>query len=522
MADGTPPTFYITTPIYYTNGEPHIGHVYTSLAADSVARYHRLAGDDTFFLTGTDEHGQKIARAAEARGTTPQALVDEMAASFQRYFDESLGLTNDDFIRTTQPRHKQTVTIVLQRLLDSGDAYLGSYSGWYDPGEEAFVSETDAKASDYKSPISGRPLEKYEEPSYFFKLTKYLPKLIEHYEQNPHAIRPEARYNEVLSKLRMGVRDGTISDLSISRSTFDWGVPFPNDSRHVAYVWVDALTNYISALGYPDGDKAGKYWPADVHLIGKDILWFHAVYWPCILMALGEPPARCVYAHGWWTSEGRKMSKTAGNFVDTNTLDAAASEVGLDAIRYHMLRAAPFGSDLDWTDEGLKKSYAELANVLGNGLNRVLKMTGKYRDGVVPDRSPGATAQDDEALAASGRLAGDVDAAWRELRLQDAATLPVELARAMNVYIDQTEPFKLAKDEQQAARLDAVLATAATMAYRALVALLPILPDKAAAGLAQMNVEVGNRTLMDLMASPPEVGHQLGGGEPLFPRLETA
>ncbi len=519
MADGT---FYITTPIYYTNGEPHIGHVYTSLAADSVARFHRLAGDDTFFLTGTDEHGQKIAREAEARGITPQQLVDDMAGAFQAYFDDKLNLTNDDFIRTTQPRHKQAVTRVLEQLLASDDIYLGSYSGWYDAGEEAFVSETDAKASDFKSPVSGRDLEKYEEASYFFRLSKYLPKLVEYYEQNPGAIRPEARYNEVLSKLRMGLKDETIGDLSISRSTFDWGVPLPNDPKHVAYVWVDALTNYASALGFKSDDdsKYKTFWPCDVHLIGKDILWFHTVYWPCLLMALGERPPTCVYAHGWWTSGGKKMSKTLGNFIDTATLDTAADEIGWDAIRFHMLRAAPFGSDLDWTDDGLKKSYAELANVLGNGLNRVIKMTGKYRDGLVPDRTPGATQQDDDALAASHAIADDMARAWAELRLQDAATLPIELARAMNVYIDQTEPFKLAKDEQQAARLDAVLATATTMAYRALVALLPILPEKATAGLTQMGVDVGGRTLDDLMQSPPTPGHQLGGGEPLFPRLD--
>ncbi len=517
MADGT---FYITTPIYYTNGEPHVGHVYTSLAADAVASFHRLRGDDTFFLTGTDEHGQKIAREAQQRNVSPQELVDQMAGTFRAYFDK-LGLSNDDFIRTTESRHTSAVQHILQKLEAAGDIYKGTYSGWYDAGEEAFVSETDAKASDYKSPISGRPFEQFDETSYFFRLTKYLPKLIEHYEANPSAVRPEARYNEVLSKLKLGIENGSVGDLSISRSTFDWGVPFPNDQDHVAYVWVDALSNYISALGYASDDDANyqQFWPADVHLIGKDILWFHTVYWPCILMALGEAAPKQVFAHGWWTSGGRKMSKSLGNFIDTAAIDAAIDQFGLDTLRFYMLRAGPFGSDLDWTDDGLTKAYTELANVLGNGLNRVLKMTGKYRNGIVPDRSAGATSEDDAALAASDGLAEKIRDAWQDLRLQDAATLPIELAREMNGYIDRTEPFKLAKDEQQAARLDAVLATSSVMIYRALVALLPIMPTKAKAGLVQMGVDVADKTLDQLMASPLTPGHQLGGGEPLFPRL---
>jgi methionyl-tRNA synthetase len=518
MADGT---FYITTPIYYTNGEPHIGHVYTSVAADAVARYHRLRGDKTFFLTGTDEHGQKIARAADEAGVPPQQLVDQMAGTFKAYFDK-LGLSHDDFIRTTQERHTRAVRLVLKRLQSQDDIYLGSYSGWYDAGEEAFVSENDAKASDYKSPISGRPLEKYEEPSYFFRLTKYLPKLIEHYEQHPQAVRPEARYNEVLSKLRMGFEDGSLGDLSISRSTFDWGVPFPDDPEHVAYVWVDALTNYVSALGYGSGDheRHDTFWPANVHLIGKDILWFHAVYWPCMLMALGEPLPRQVFAHGWWTSGGKKMSKSLGNFIDVDTIDAAASLYGFDALRYHMLRAGPFGGDLDWTDDGLAKSYAELANVLGNGLNRVLKMTGKYREGIVPERAAGATEQDDAALATADELLVRAEDAWGEMRLQDAVSLPVEIARAMNVYVDQTAPFSLAKDPSQAARLDAVLATATGMIYRAAVALLPVIPAKAEAALSQMKVAFVGKTTQELLAHPPAAGHRLGSGSPLFPRLD--
>lgn len=508
-------TFYITTPIYYPSGEPHLGHAYTTICAEVVARFHRLKGDDTFFLTGTDEHGQKMVTEAQKRGIEPAALADEMMAKFRGYFDE-IGITYDDFIRTSEKRHEDAVAQIVRRMQDNGDIYLGSYSGWYDLGQEEFITETDAKANDYKSAISGRPLSKYEEPSYFFKLTKYVPRLIEHIEVNPRFIQPEARRNKVLTDLRAGV-----SDLSISRSSLAWGVPMPGDPKHVVYVWIDALSNYITALGFASADESRyrRYWPG-VHLIGKEILWFHTVYWPAMLMSLGQPLPVSVFAHGWWTAAGRKMSKSLGNFIGLDELRRVTDYYGLDALRYYLLRVAPFGSDLDWQFDELHKAYTELANVLGNGLNRVLKMTGKYRDGILPDAAPGTTQFDHPLIEQGARLAGEMAKAYEELRLQDVVTLPLELARAMNAYIEATEPFRLAKDESQRARLDAVLAHSAVAIYRVLVALLPVMPLKAAEGLAQLNVDPVGGSFDDLMANPPRPGHRLGAGEPLFPRKD--
>ena len=320
----------------------------------------------------------------------------------------------------------------------------------------------------------------------------------------------------MLTDLKAGV-----SDLSISRQSLTWGVRMPNDPKHVVYVWLDALSNYITALGFGSADDSRyrRYWPG-VHLIGKEILWFHTVYWPAMLMSLGEPLPTTVFAHGWWVAEGKKMSKSLGNFIGLDELRRVTSYYGLDALRYYMLRAAPFGADLDFQFDELHKSYLELANVLGNGLNRVLKMTGKYREGVLPDATAGTNEQDRQLQSQSEALAGEVRRAYDELRLQDVVTLPLELARTMNGYIEATEPFKLAKDEAQRSRLDAVLSHAAVAIYRALVALLPVMPQRAAAGLAQLNIDPAGRTFDDLMANPPRPGYRLGAGEPLFPRLD--
>src|SRR5690242_16841907 len=298
--------FYITTPIYYPNAEPHLGHVYTTLCADAVARYHRLRGDDTFFLTGTDEHGIKMVKTAAAQGVEPQVLVDRVVAVFQDVWKE-FRVSNDDFIRTSSDRHKQAVTKIVEKLVANDDIYLGSYQGWYDEGQEEFVTETEAKANEFKSSITGKPLTRYKEPTYFFRLSKFVPQIIEHIEANPQFIVPVSRRNEVLSKLRAGV-----DDLSVSRATLKWGIPLPHDPAHVVYVWIDALTNYITALGYGSGDDAKfrKYWPADVQVIGKDILWFHTVYWPALLLSLGVELPKTVAAHGWWIRGGKKAGKS--------------------------------------------------------------------------------------------------------------------------------------------------------------------------------------------------------------------
>jgi methionyl-tRNA synthetase len=508
-------TFYITTPIYYPNAEPHLGHVYTTLCADAVARYHRLAGDDTFLLTGTDEHGIKMVKTAEAQGIEPQALADRVVAVFEALWPE-LKVTNDDFIRTSSPRHKTAVQEIVRKLVASGDIYLGAYEGWYDEGQEEFVTETEAKAAEYKSAISGRPLVRYQEPTYFFRLSKYVPRVLEHIERNPDFVRPESRRNEVLSKLKQGV-----TDLSISRATLKWGIEMPNDPGHVLYVWIDALSNYITALGYgsEDDSRFRRYWPADVHLIGKEIMWFHTVYWPAMLMALELELPRQVFAHGWWTAEGKKMSKTMGNFIDLDKLRQCIAAYGLDSVRYYLLRAAPFGTDLDWKDADYHAAVNEMANVVGNLLNRVLTMVNKSNGGVLPAATDAVEQIDHDLRAKLAALPGQLDAAYARLELQQCALLPVELARAGNGFIDATQPFKLKAPEQRPRR-DAVLNLAAQVCKTALAALLPVLPEKAAAGLAQLGVEPGGRSLPDLLSTDLPAGHRVGVGQPLFKKVE--
>ena len=505
-------SFYVTTPIYYPNGEPHLGHVYTTLCADVIARYHRLAGNETMFLTGTDEHGIKMVKTAAEKGVDPRTLADKNAAVFETLWP-SLGVTNDDFIRTSSDRHKAGATAFVNRLTEKGDIYRGAYEGWYDEGQEEFVTETTAKDNDFKSVISGRPLVRYSEPTYFFRLTKYVPKVLAAIESGELKVLPEARRNEVVSKLKQGVED-----LSVSRSSLKWGIPLPQDAEHVLYVWIDALSNYVTALGYPDGEKQRKFWPADVHLIGKEILWFHAVYWPAMLMAADLPLPKTVFAHGWWTSEGRKMSKSLGNFVDLEKVRHAISVYSLDGVRYYLLRAAPFGNDLDWKDAELANAYAELGNVVGNLLNRTLNMVGKYRGGVVP--AVGAAVDESAIAGPMAEFGGQIVKAYDALELQRAALLPVELARAANTFIDQTRPFSLAKDPAKTAELDTVLNRCVQAVYRALVGLLPICPDKAEAGLRQLNVYVSGRSIAELLATDLPAGHPLGTAAVLFPRIE--
>lgn len=523
--------FYITTPIYYPNGEPHLGHIYCTLCADTVARWHRLIGDDTYFLTGTDEHGIKMVKTAAAEGVSPQELADRNATIFKDAFKQ-LHVTNDDFIRTSEPRHKSAVQEIVRKMVASGDIYLGSYEGWYDEGQEEFVTETEAKANEFKSAISGRPLVRYKEPTYFFKLAKYVPQVFAAIESGQLRVSPEIRRNEVLSKLK-----GWDADLSISRSSLKWGIPIPNDPDHVLYVWIDALSNYVTALGYPDGSDGAtvrrsdegkreipdqslftRFWPVDVHLIGKEILWFHAVYWPAMLISLGLPLPKEIFAHGWWTAEGKKMSKSMGNFIDLSRVMTLANTYSLDALRFYLLRVAPFGSDMDFNETDFGKSFNELANVLGNCLNRTLKMIGKYRSGVIGPVSHTPTELDQSLMAAIDRLPGQLQQAYAKLELQQAVLLPIELARQTNGYIDATAPFSLAKDPAKEAQLTTVLHLSVQAIYRALIALLPVLPEKAAEGLRQLGVDASKINPGKLWDQLP-LGHKVGEGSPLFPRL---
>lgn len=507
--------FYITTPIYYPNGEPHLGHIYTTLCADTLARYHRLMGHDTYFLTGTDEHGIKMVKTAADQKITPQELADKNVAVFEAVWKE-LQITNNDFLRTSSDRHKKAVQEIVKKMLESGDIYLGSYEGWYDEGQEEFITETEAKDADFKSRISGRPLVRYSESTYFFKLTKYVEPVTKAIESGAIRVMPQARKNEILSKLK-----GWDQDLSISRASLKWGIQMPNDPEHVLYVWIDALSNYITALGFPPGgEQFSRYWPVATHLIGKEILWFHAFYWPAMLMSLGLNLPRVLFAHGWWTSGGQKMSKSMGNFIDLEKVRHVVATYSQDALRYYLLRAAAFGNDLDWEDVEFNKSYDELRNVVGNLLNRTLNMIAKYREGIVP--AAGEMAEVDKIIAEPlSQLQATLTEAYANCDLQKCVLAPVELARAANAYIDATRPFTLAKDPAKAAELDRALHWIAQACCRVLVGLLPVMPHKAAAGLAQMGVDIAGKTLSQLLATPLAAGHKLGKAEVLFPPIET-
>jgi len=513
-------TYYVTTPIYYVNDPPHIGHSYTTIAADVLARFRRAEGRDTHFLTGTDEHGIKIVEAATEKGKHPRELADEVVVHFQQLWKD-LDISNDDFIRTTQPRHEARVRELVRRLVERDEVYLGNYEGWYDEGQEEFVTESVARENDYKSPINGRPLARYSEPSYFFRLGKWVPALLEHIDSHPRFVLPEARRNEVVSKLHAGVED-----LSISRHTekLAWGVQMPNDPEHVVYVWIDALSNYYTALGLPeidDGDDGSraKYWPADVHLIGKDILWFHAVYWPCMLMALDIPLPACVFAHGWWTSEGRKMSKSLGNFISREVISDICREYSVDVFRYFLLRAVTFGADGDFSREMLRRRHNnELANGVGNLLSRTVNMIQRYCGGKVP--APGG--EDDEAKAvreAADNLTGQASEAMDVCAFHRYLDLVQELTVQTNRYIDATEPFKLAKDDTQRQRLETILYNCAEAVRLILLYLHPMMPATSRRGLAQLGWEAPGELLGVLGRwGVLPAGASVHKGEALFPR----
>ena len=512
-------TYYVTTPIYYVNDKPTIGHAYTTIAADVLARFGRSAGRDVRFLTGTDEHGVKIYKAAQAKGLGPRELADEVVQHFRDCWAE-LNVQYDDFIRTSEPRHERRVQEIIRRLLDRDEIYLGKYEGWYDEGQEEFVTESTAREHDYKSPMNAQPLVRYSEPGYFFRLGKWVPKLIAHIEAHPDFVQPAARRNEVLSKLKMGV-----GDLNISRSVekLPWGVRMPNDETHVVYVWIDALSNYYTALGLPEiGDAddahAARYWPADVHLIGKDILWFHAVYWPCLLMALDIELPRCVFAHGWWTAEGKKMSKSLGNFISRDEITELCQEYSLDVFRWYLLRAVAFGADGDFSREMLQGRYnTVLANGVGNLLSRTAKMIGKYCDGRVPEPAE-AGAQERAVRAAGEALIADAPAVLGRCAFHEYLDRIEALTDATNTYIDRTQPYKLAKDPAQAGRLGTILYTCAEAVRLILAYLQPVMPATAGRGLAALGQDASEGIATAGGWGRLAAGAAVGMDEPLFPR----
>ncbi|MBT4849003.1 MAG: methionine--tRNA ligase [Alphaproteobacteria bacterium] len=470
------PTYYLTTPIYYVNDKPHIGHAYTTLACDVLARFKRLDGYNVMFLTGTDEHGQKVQDAAEKAGVAPQSFTDTVSQNF-RDLTSAMNFSNDQFIRTTEPRHYESCRHIWNMLLEKGHIRLDKYAGWYSVRDEAFFTETELV--DGKAP-TGAPVEWVEEPSYFFALSEWQQPLLDYYEAHPDFIAPAGRLNEIRSFVKGGLKD-----LSISRTTFDWGVPVPNDNDHVMYVWLDALTNYLTALDWQnDGADYSTYWPCDLHMVGKDILRFHAVYWPAFLMASGLPLPKRIFAHGWWTNEGEKISKSIGNVIDPLAL---IDKYGLDQTRYFLLREVPFGRDGDFSETAMiARINSDLANDLGNLSQRTLSLVVKNCDGIMPALPADISGDDADLLAAADGLLEKVRAEFDQQAFHEGLRLIWDVIAAANRYIDTQAPWALKKTDIN--RMGEVLAIIVETIRQIAILVQPVMPQSAAKLLDQLMV----------------------------------
>lgn len=520
-------TFYITTPIYYPSDKLHIGHAYTTVAGDAIARYKRLRGYDVRYLTGTDEHGQKIEQKAQAAGKTPIEFVDGIVAGIQDLW-KKLDISNDDFIRTTEARHTKVVQDVFERLVEQGDIYKGEYEGWYSIPDETYYTETQlvdpvkdeqGNIIGGKSPDSGHPVELVKEECYFFKMSKYTDRLLQFYEQNPDFIQPISRKNEMINNF---IKPG-LEDLAVSRTSYDWGIKIKSDPKHVVYVWIDALLNYITALGYGSDDTAlyDKFWPADVHLMSKEIVRFHTIYWPIMLMALDLPLPKKVFAHGWLLMKDGKMSKSKGNVVDPVTL---IDRYGLDSLRYYLLREVPFGSDGTFTPESfVERVNSDLANDLGNLLNRTIAMVHKYFDGKTPAFRSNVTPFDTALEELSQATVQKVEEAMENLEFSVALTAIGQFISRCNKYIDETQPWILAKDEAKREELGSVMAHLVESLRVASILLQPFITQAPRKIWEQLNIAEDELTTWDSAKQAgliPE-GNELRKGEPIFPRLDV-
>lgn len=518
-------TFYITTPIYYPSGKLHIGNTYTTVLADAAARYHRLLGEDVYFLTGTDEHGLKIEQKAEKLNISPQEYVDGMAADIKALWN-LMDISNDGFIRTTDKQHEEAIQKIFETLLAKGDIYKGEYEGWYSVDDEEYFTESqlaevyrdeNGKVTGGKAP-SGHEVELVKEESYFFKMSKYADWLVNYYQEHPDFIEPASRMHEMISNF---IEPG-LEDLAITRTAFNWGIPVPSDPKHVVYVWMDALSNYITALGYDSNDTTlfEKFWPANVQLVGKEIVRFHTIYWPIILHALGLPLPKKIFAHGWLTMRNGKMSKSKGNVVYPDTL---ADRYGIDAVRYYLLKAMPYANDGLFTPEDfVSKLNYDLANDLGNLLNRTIAMINKYTDGVIPALDTGRTSYDADLATTAETVIKDYNEAMQGLRTADALTAIWKLVARANKYIDETTPWILAKDESQADNLKTVMANLAAALRVIAILLQPILTHAPKEIFAQLGLSDTNLAITDLhFGDLPVGGKVIKRGQPIFPRVDV-
>ncbi|SES24156.1 methionine--tRNA ligase [Salisediminibacterium halotolerans] len=521
------PSFYITTPIYYPSAKLHIGHAYTTVAGDAMARYKRLRGYDVRYLTGTDEHGQKIEQKAAENNQSPQDFVDGVVKDIQELW-EKLDISYDDFIRTTEPRHKKVVQKIFEQLLEQGDIYLDEYEGWYSISDETFYTERQLDDKEYddagnviagKSPESGHPVEKVREQSYFFRMSKYADRLLQFYEDNPEFIQPESRKNEMINNF---IKPG-LEDLAVSRTSFDWGVNVKSDPEHVVYVWIDALSNYITALGYGTEDDRDyqQFWPADVHLVGKEIVRFHTIYWPIMLMALDLPLPKKVFGHGWLLMKDGKMSKSKGNVVDPIPL---VDRYGLDALRYYLLREVPFGSDGVFTPEGfVERLNFDLANDLGNLLNRTVAMQNKYFDGALQPYIKDGTSFDESLIELIDATVDKVEESMENMQFSVALTAIWQLISRTNKYIDETQPWILAKNEQSQEQLGSILHHLTESLRQVSIMIQPFMTETPAKIWKQLNIPADLQG-WDSLRQPgllPAGIKVTEKGEPIFPRLDS-